>query len=124
MFTISPDPSVDSADLGNGLHATPFISGYVDVPYQTVGEPIQLDAWSDWENISRQFTGQYGGADIMHESEYLGCGMAEKIAATPGEYAMPPVWYYCEEHDEYDPECGDCIDPVCGGWLMLFKELD
>lgn len=128
-FTIEPIPSSGvepgCTDLGNGNQYHPFIggSGTVDSPSFTPGEDINLGdiGMGEWDNLSSQYTGQHGAPNSMHDSEYLGGGMAEEIANTPGEYAMPYITWYCET----DCECEDdeSHDQDIEGWLILHRDI-
>ncbi|MHB8415615.1 MAG: hypothetical protein ACYDB1_09575 [Acidiferrobacteraceae bacterium] len=68
---------------------------------------LESDAWEFVDGFSGQDS--YSGP-IMHESEYLGGGMARFVLDNPGVYVMTPAYYSPEE------EGGDF---VIEGWALL-----
>lgn len=83
--------------------------------------------YSDWELISG-FRGQdsYSGP-VMHNSEYLGGGMAEYVLENAGVYVLMAV-SWPPENDEDEPccpECGyhhkvecNCPEDEIEGWVL------
>jgi len=63
-----------------------------------------------WEEFSYGYTGQYGVANPMHDSEFIGGNLAKDILATPGTY-VAVVCYWEPEEDEEDYESE--------GWAIL-----
>jgi hypothetical protein len=67
-----------------------------------------------WTFFSRGYTGQYGyRGPIMHNSEFIGGGLAEDILAEPGVYvAIVANW---------SPECGNEDPCTCTteGWAVV-----
>lgn len=95
-----------------------------------------------WE-LLRGYTGQYGySGPVMHQSEYIGGGMAEHILETPGDYVALVVesedlHQWQRDYDgagEWCPKCGDTKDKdnkdsLChgaepAGWAVAFKPAD
>jgi hypothetical protein len=88
--------------------------GTVDVLPDLYGPELddgELDS-QEW-SLLNGFSGQYSYAGpIVHESEFIGGGMAEFILANPGLY-VALVSYYTPESEEEDN-----ID----GWAVAYKE--
>jgi hypothetical protein len=60
------------------------------------------------------YTGQEGGGDTMHDSEFIGGNMARDILATPGYY-VAIVGYWLSDDDETD-------EVVLEGWAVAYRE--
>ena len=95
VFTIHEDGTI--TDGPPGIYA----------PYLTDGE---LDPGADrWEMLNG-YSGQdrYSGP-IMHDSEFLGGGMARDVLSQPGTYVCVAAQYLCtdEEHANGEPVTDD-----------------
>jgi hypothetical protein len=51
------------------------------------------------------YTNQQGGGDVLHNSEFIGGGLARDILATPGLYVAVVANWSCEEHPDDECEC-------------------
>lgn len=122
----------DGHDLGNGNYVHGCVSDYHDgcvSGYE--GEPIDLSgtSYSDFDNLSARFTGQHGRPNSMHDSEYVGGGLADFIAATPGEWCLPYIQWECspESCDECDGDGISADGTYCErdieGWLVLHRDI-
>ena len=133
-FTVEPiDPDTGilsgSVDLGNGNQVYDFVSNNLDSVMATPGESIDFASCnlSDWDNLSRFYTGQHGSPDCMHDSEYVGGQLAEDIARVPGEYTLPYVTWLCDS----DCACGgdgvlpggDYCELDMEGWLVMYRDI-
>lgn len=78
-----------------------------------------------WEFFSRGYTGQHGySGPEMHQSEFLGGSLARDILNTPGEYALCPVIYDCDEDycgDLWEDDEKNCGDIHLESWVVLRK---
>lgn len=74
---------------------------------------LQDGPWS----LMDGYTGQQGGGDTMHNSEFIGGRMAEDILSTPGVY-VAVICYWDPDEDE-DPEDGPFIE----GWGVARRDL-
>lgn len=135
-FTVEPIRDdyvpIDGHNLGNGNYVYGSVSDSHDGSvYGTEGEPIDLSgtSYSEFTNLSSRFTGQHGRPNGMHDSEYVGGGMADVLAETPGEYCLPYIVWPCTE------SCSDCdgsgvgakgvyCDQDLEGWLCLYRSID
>lgn len=72
-----------------------------------------------WEVVSDGFSNQCGyTGPVMHDSEYLGCGMEAWVLENPGTYVSVQVWY-----DEWVEECAECDgDNGCDGQWEHYPE--
>lgn len=133
-FTVEPlepgeRPAYGCIDLTNGNQLSLFISQMTDGVYATPGSGIDLAAcnFGDWDNLSARYTGQWGGGDSMHDSEFVGGQLAEDMANTPGEYALPYVTWYCTDDCECEGEGvlpgGDYCELDIEGWLALYRDI-
>lgn len=90
-------------------------NGTVDV-LRDMNTPDLYDGYlmgDGWELLNG-FSGQYGySGPIMHESEFIGGGIARYILSTPGLY-VSLVSYYTPETEE-----DDNID----GWAVAYKSI-
>jgi len=79
---------------------------------------IDMTGYYDWE-LLEGFTGQHGySGPIMHESEYIGGGLAAHILSHPGHYVVVSV-------DGWLPESNDDeVSSVSVGWAVAFKPAD
>lgn len=105
----------------NGQTRQPYGSCAVDelgiVEFDSDGQ-FGADAEAEWvRSCNRRgwqpvagLTGQYAyNGAVMHPSEYLGGAMAERLAATPGTYAVVAV-------ESFDPDGGDA---EAIGWAIM-----
>lgn len=112
-------------------------------PEQIMGDEIDdkdrkklvydFPGYPQWELISG-FSGQdsYAGP-VMHNSEYLGGGMAEYVLENPGVYCLLAVSWDPEE-DQDAPLCGECERHHCAsescpedyieGWVLARLKKD
>ena len=80
------------------VHADGTVSDVDDFHAPELSEGELLDR--RWEFFSTGYTGQYGySGPIMHDSEYIGGGLARDILATPGVYVAVACYYADEEED-------------------------
>lgn len=88
--------------------------GTVDVLEDAISPSLEDgNVGKGWELLNG-FSGQYSYAGpIMHESEFIGGGMARHILSTPGLYVSLVSYYTPEDEDE------DNID----GWAVAFKDI-
>lgn len=132
-FTVEPitDGRLDYGciDLTNGNQLYFFISQMTDGVYGTPGDGVDMAAcnFGDWDNLSARYTGQHGAPNSMHDSEYVWGQLAEDMAATPGEYALPYVTWHCPDDCECEGEGvlpgGDYCELDIGGWLVLYRDI-
>lgn len=133
-FTVEPlgpgeRPSYGCLDLTNGNQLSFFISQDTDVVRGTPGNGVDLSAcnFGDWDNLSSAYTGQYGAPDSMHDSEFVGGRLAEDMAATPGEYALPFIDWDCGDDCECEGDGvlpgGDYCETVSEGWVVLYRDI-
>lgn len=86
---------------------------YGDNPDESVAECARQ---AGWQIFSEGYTGQYGGGDIMHNSEFIGGRLEHDIRCTPGYYVACVVsWLEAEESDENET--------YQEGWVVLRKPL-
>lgn len=70
---------------------------------------------SGWDFVDG-FSGQYSySGPVMHNSEFLGGGMAKHVLDHPGIYVVTAVWHSFDEEDEYG-QTGEHE-----GWVLLEK---
>lgn len=87
--------------------------------------PVDPEIFSlePWEFFSRGYSGQHGyNGPEMHSSEYLGGGLAQDILNTPGEYALVPVRYECDEDscgELWEDDEENCGDIHMESWVVL-----
>lgn len=87
---------------------------YGDSPDFSVNE-CALQA--GWQLFSKGYTGQFGGGDIMHNSEYIGGRLEHDIRYTPGYYVACVVqWLDDEDTDENET--------YEEGWVILRRDLE
>lgn len=69
-----------------------------------------------WSVMSDGYTGQQGGGNVMHNSEFIGGRLARDILATPGYY----VAVYCTwtPEDDTDEDEDDTVE----GWAVAYRE--
>lgn len=96
----------------------PEVTQECDASGSHTGEPkIEGEGWE----FLTGFSGQYGyGGPHMHQSEYIGGGLARYILDTPGEYAavMPYLW----SDDVAAEDAEELLE--ADTWLILFRPLD
>jgi hypothetical protein len=78
---------------------------------------LETSAIEEGWSLMAGYTGQQGGGDIMHNSEFIGGGMEQDIRETPGIY-VALVCYWDPEEDE-DEDDGDPIE----GWAVATMEV-
>lgn len=133
-FTVEPlepgeRPSHGCVDLTNGNQLSFFVSHTTDGVYGSPGSGVDLAAcnFGDWVNLSSSYTGQHGAPDSMHDSEFVGGLLSEDMAATPGEYALPYVTWYCDDECECGGDGvlpgGDYCELDIEGWLVLYRDI-
>lgn len=70
----------------------------------------------EWEALTG-YSGQHAyNGPVLHESEYLGGGLARDILAEPGDYVVTIVYGDEESEDEDDPN----MEPI--GWAVLRRK--
>ena len=92
------------------------IPEYIELYRENEDEDWQIDenAIRGWKTFSDGASSQYGyDGPILHDSEFLGGGLAKKIINTPGTYVLVEALYE-------DPEAEDGYDR--SGWTILKKE--
>lgn len=104
-----------------------------DVPYtRNTWLPTLLDgelSGGDGWSLMDGYSGQYGySGPIMHESEFIGGGMADDILSTPGYYVVIASVATTEE-DAYDEDMDDdeeypYDEYVVDGWAVAYKAKD
>lgn len=83
------------------------------------GSLMISDGWETW---SDGYTGQYGyNGPVLHDSEFLGGGIAHDLLEEPGEYCLCFVTYMCDDMcedlwEEGEESCGDIHTE---GWVVL-----
>lgn len=111
-FIVNDDGTIE--DSGNFAPEVRGVNGPED-PEIFVLEP--------WEFFSRGYTGQHGySGPEMHQSEFLGGSLARDILITPGEYALCPVIYDCDEDfcgDLWEDGESSCGDIHAESWVVL-----
>ena len=97
-------------------YAPDWMSDYENVGYLIDNpETTEIDGGRKW----RVWTGMKSnqGGYLMHESETLPGWAIDKMLATPGHYAVVPLW------DDYgnpqDEETGE-VDFDCVGWAIFY----
>lgn len=93
-FSVHPADESGAVTITDGppsLYAPSLIDGELDD-----------DRWAFVDGYSGQYS--YGGP-IMHDSEFLGGGMARDVLEQPGTYVLVAAQYLCtdEEHANGDP---------------------
>ena len=81
-------------------------------PYYYEAE-LQDDSW---EEFSYGYTWQYGVANPMHNSEFIGGQLAKDILDTDGIYVALVCYWDCDENCENIGECHD--SPHAEGWCV------
>ena len=118
-------------DLGNGLSVSDLdldCTVRADST-ETAGYRYDLHGsdLGQFTNVSARHTGQFGGPDCMHNSEYLSAGMLSQYMQ-PGEYAIASIDWVCAPGDDCGVEDDDFDHPECElyseGWLFLTNERD
>lgn len=73
-----------------------------------------------WEQFSAGYTGQYGTATPMHNSEFIGGRLEKDILATPGIYAVVVCYWDCENDECDGGSCEECSGegPEPEGWCV------
>lgn len=72
-----------------------------------------LDSPREWEMMNG-YSGQHGYAGpVMHDSEFIGGGMARDILETPGTYVALVSYYFPE-----DGEDDDDGETIIEGWAV------
>jgi hypothetical protein len=115
--------------LGERVHAVDFDHPFtidngevIDVPniyapsvYLYEGDKDETIDGQDWQFVSNGWTGQYGyNGPVMHASEYIGEGIAERLAELAEDYrafAIVAVEFIPEDKDDQSTE------PV--GWAIV-----
>lgn len=113
-FIVNEDGSVE-----NSGNFAPNVWGS-----QGQDDPEIMNDPEHWEFL-RGYTGQYGyfGPE-MHVSEFLGGMLADDILNNPGEYALVPVRYECDEDYcgvLWEDDEGSCGDIRLKSWVVLRK---
>lgn len=67
-----------------------------------------------WEQFSAGYTGQYGVATPMHDSEFIGGRLERDIIDTPGTYAAVVCYWDCT----CESEVGECNEDHAEGWAV------
>jgi hypothetical protein len=79
----------------------------------------RLDMAAPGWSLLSGYTGQQGGGNIMHNSEFIGGQLARDILAAPGYYvAIVANWLTEEDEEGEDVEGSDTVE----GWAVAFKE--
>lgn len=108
---VHEDGSVTSADQGVRSNWAPDLrNGELD-PYSA-----ERHGWT----LMGGYTGQYGGGDTMHNSEFIGGRMAEDILSTPGVYVALVCYWDPEGPEDGDGEVEDYVE----GWAVARRDLD
>ena len=71
-----------------------------------------------WTEFSHGYTGQYGVASPMHNSEFIGGLLADDIRETPGTYVAVVCYWSCDDECERD-EYGECREDHAEGWAVM-----
>lgn len=80
----------------------------------------ELETAAPWSLLTG-YTGQYGySGPIMHNSEYIGGGMALDILDSPGVY-VALVSYYSTDADD-QPHAED-DGPYAEGWAVAYRQV-
>ena len=116
-------------DLGNGLSVSDLdldCTVRADST-ETAGYRYDLHGsdLGQFTNVSARHTGQFGGPDCMHNSEYLSAGMLSQYMQ-PGEFAIAFIDWVCAPGDDCgveDDDHSEC-EPYSEGWLFLTNERD
>jgi hypothetical protein len=102
--TVTPDKLSDVMEFDHVIrvHADGTVSDGPDGLYFELYDD-ELSAPDGWE-LMNGYSGQYGySGPVMHNSEFIGGGMARDILAAPGLY-VALVSYYSPEPDDDDGE--------------------
>lgn len=118
---IRVNPDLTAEDITRDYYGGPesMIVGYLEADGYCGPEfdaQILAELPEHWEPM-RGYTGQYGaGSDsfIMHESEFIGGGLARNILATPGLYVATVVDGMMDDEDVE-------TEPV--GWMVARTDL-
>lgn len=101
-------------DAPRNIYAPESIYG--DVYGDNPNESVEMSAQSaGWQLFSKGYTGQYGGGNIMHNSEFIGGHLEHDIRHTPGYYVACVVSWLDAETDE--------DETYQEGWVVLRKPL-
>ena len=112
-------------DLGNGLSVSGLNLDTFVRANQEYGYALDETDLGQFTNVSARHTGQYGGPDCMHNSEYLSAGMLSQYMQ-PGEYAIASIDWVCAPGDDCgveDDDHSEC-ELYSEGWLFLTDERD
>jgi hypothetical protein len=102
VIQVHPDGTF--TDAPDGVHA-PELNAENDT--------VSGDGWS----LLRGFTGQHGySGPIMHDSEFIGGGLARHILETPGYYVALVAYYWTDENDN------PLDEPYLEGWAIAYHE--
>jgi len=109
-FVVHPDGTV--TDAPRSLYAPEVLGfdGHADIP-------------DGWEALTG-YSGQHGtgpGDPELHNSEYLGGGLARDVLATPGTYVCCPIfWPVADDDDDEDASEEEREDGgILEGWVVL-----
>lgn len=103
----------------------PDITMYVDADGQDIYGDAELikqaKGYRDsWELLSG-FTGQYGyNGVVLHQSEFIGGGLADHILSTPGYYVAVTVECEGPENDRDENENSE--EPA--GWVVAYRAIE
>lgn len=95
---------------------------------------MERQGWAPEYGWSGQNSGKYNGP-FMHESEFIGGGLAEHILSTPGYWAACAVYVESEECPNGSPTCklsdpcvicydgtGEAREQVPAGWVVMHRD--
>lgn len=107
---------VDVFDLGNGYSVCVDTEDPGDfVEARAREDEVTYDIPKGFSNLSRWFTEVNWSPDCMHDSEFVGGGLAEVLANLLGVWRFPRVMW--DEDEEITVEAGtDTIE----GWMVLY----
>lgn len=121
----APEINVETDDDGQ------ILKEYEDV----FKADVERQGWEVESGWSGQDSGKYNGP-FMHESEFIGGGLAEHILSTPGYWTVCAVYVASEECPNESPTCtlsDPCVicydgtgkdrDQDYAGWVVLHREV-
>ena len=100
------------------VNADGTVSDRLEDNYAPELDPEDESVGEGWE-LLRGYTGQCGyNGPMMHDSEFIGGGLARDILSKPGYYVALVGQYYT------DSEGNELEESDLEGWAIAYKELD
>jgi hypothetical protein len=79
----------------------------------------ELDS-SEWTLVGN--SGQQGGGHLMHNSEFIGGGLADMILETPGYYVAVVCYWGPDDNELEDPDYDENTYDGVEGWGVAYRE--